>query len=69
MERRYGGVSVNASMAAVWYNNKGYHSMPAFMNKLSNAMFKSELQDDQCNITTYNHPLSLGRKELSISSM
>lgn len=43
--------------------------MPAFLNKLSNALFKSELNDDACNITTYNHPMSLGREELSLSSL
>lgn len=67
--RRYGGISVNESIAAVWYNNKGYHSMPSFLNELNSALMKTELNDSDFKITTFNHPLKLGRKELSISSL
>lgn len=67
--RRYGGISFNESKVAVWYNNKGYHSMPTFLNELNSALMKTELNDSEFKITTFNHPLKLGRKELSISSM
>lgn len=43
--RRYGGISVNNSQYIVWYNNKGYHSMPLFLNLLNSAVLKKELND------------------------
>lgn len=69
IERRYGGISLNDSKLAVWYNNKGYHSMPVYLNELDTALFKSEMDNDQYKITTSSHPLKLGRKDLSMSSM
>lgn len=67
--RRYGGISTNDTRQAVWYNNKGYHSMPVWLNKLSTAMLRAELNDSSVNIFATNHPLKLGRKELTTSSM
>jgi ABC-2 family transporter protein len=67
--RRYGGVSINESRSIVWYNNKGYHSMPLYLNLLHSAVLKRELNDSSHSITTYNHPLKLGEEELSVSSM
>lgn len=69
IERRYGGITLNDSKLAVWYNNKGYHSMPVYLNELNSALFKSEMDNDQYKITTSSHPLKLGRKDLSVSSM
>lgn len=66
---RYGGVSVNGSRSAVWYNNNGYHSMPVFLNELNTAHFRSLMNDSRYKITTNNHPLKLDGKELSQSSM
>lgn len=67
--RRYGGVSFNNSQSIVWYNNKGYHSMPLYLNLLNSATLRKELNDSSYNIRTYNHPLKLGEEELSVSSM
>lgn len=67
--RRYGGVLINQSRASVWYNNKGYHSMPGYLNSLSSALLKAEMEDDSYKITTYNYPMALGDRELSLSSM
>ena len=69
IERRYGGLSTNNSNWFVWYNNKGYHSMPVFLNKLNSALFKAELNDSELEIKTSNHPFKLGRAELSTSSL
>lgn len=66
---RYGGVSINGSRAAVWYNNNGYHSMPVFLNELNTAYFRSLMNDTGFKITTNNYPLKLDDKELSQSSM
>jgi ABC-2 family transporter protein len=67
--RRYGGVSINDSRSIVWYNNKGYHSMPLYLNLLNSAVLKKELNDSSYSIKTINHPLKLGEEELSVSSM
>ena len=67
--RRYGGVSLNDSRSIVWYNNKGYHSMPLYLNVLNSAVLRKELNDSSYNIVTQNHPLKLGEGELSVSSM
>lgn len=68
---RYGGISLNGSVAAVWYNNKGYHSMPAYLNELNNAMFNAEMRSpaQEYHIRTVNRPLKLGLDELSASSV
>ena len=66
---RYGGVSINGTRAAVWYNNNGYHSMPVFLNELNTAYFRSLMNDTGLKITTNNYPLKLDEKELSQSSM
>ncbi|XP_037044496.1 phospholipid-transporting ATPase ABCA1 isoform X2 [Bradysia coprophila] len=69
IERRYGGITLNDSTLAVWYNNKGYHAMPIYLNELNSALFKSEMDNDLYKITTSSHPLKLGRKDLSVSSI
>lgn len=66
---RYGGISINGSRSAVWYNNNGYHAMPVFLNELNTAYFRSLMNDSDYKITTNNHPLKLDNKELSQSSM
>lgn len=66
---RYGGVSLNDSRAAIWYNNNGYHAMPLFLNEFNTAYFRSLMNDSRYKITTNNHPLKLDEKELSQSSM
>jgi hypothetical protein len=69
IEKRYGGISLNDTRSIVWYNNKGYHSMPLYLNVLNSAILKSEMNDSSFNIRTWNHPLKLGEEELSVSSM
>lgn len=66
---RYGGISINGTRSAVWYNNNGYHSMPVFLNELNTAYFRSLMNDSNYKITTNNHPLKLDDKELTQSSM
>lgn len=67
--RRYGGVSLNNTRSIVWYNNKGYHSMPLYLNQLTSAVLRKEMNDSSFGIVTHNHPLKLGEEELSVSSM
>lgn len=69
IEKRYGGISFNNSDSIVWYNNKGWHSMPIYLNLLHSAILRKELNDSSYNIRTINHPLQLGHTELSVSTM
>lgn len=69
MGRRYVGNTFNSNRLLVWYNNKGYHSMPMKLNEMNSAMFKSEMNDSGYSISTINHPFKVGDKELSTSSM
>lgn len=66
---RYGGISINGSRSAVWYDNNGYHSMPVFLNELNTAYLQHLMKDSNYKITTNNHPLKLDDKQLSQSSM
>uniref|UniRef100_A0A1B0CFQ3 ABC transporter domain-containing protein n=1 Tax=Lutzomyia longipalpis TaxID=7200 RepID=A0A1B0CFQ3_LUTLO len=68
IEKRYGGNTFNESRAVVWYNNKGYHSMPAFLNQMNNALLKEELNDSDYSIEAINHPFKLGQ-DISASSV
>ncbi|XP_052331923.1 retinal-specific phospholipid-transporting ATPase ABCA4-like isoform X2 [Oncorhynchus keta] len=53
----------------VWYNNKGWHAMVAFMNVANNAILRAHLPRDvdpmQYGITAINHPLNLTKEQLS----
>lgn len=69
LEKRYGGLSFNTSRLSVWYNNKGYHSMPVYLNELNSAILKMAVNNSAYSISTSNHPLKMGDKELTQSSM
>lgn len=69
LESRYGGSTLNGSRISVWYNNKGYHAMPVYLNQLNNAILKTAMNNSNYNIYTNNFPLKLGKKELTTSSM
>uniref|UniRef100_A0A3Q3XQQ9 ABC transporter domain-containing protein n=1 Tax=Mola mola TaxID=94237 RepID=A0A3Q3XQQ9_MOLML len=53
----------------VWYNNKGWHAMVAFMNVANNAILRAFLPPSakavQFGITAVNHPLNLTKEQLS----
>uniref|UniRef100_A0A665X0R3 P-type phospholipid transporter n=1 Tax=Echeneis naucrates TaxID=173247 RepID=A0A665X0R3_ECHNA len=53
----------------VWYNNKGWHAMVAFMNVANNAMLRAFLPSTakpvEFGITAINHPLNLTKEQLS----
>uniref|UniRef100_A0A665X079 ATP-binding cassette, sub-family A (ABC1), member 4b n=1 Tax=Echeneis naucrates TaxID=173247 RepID=A0A665X079_ECHNA len=62
--------SVNAALCCqVWYNNKGWHAMVAFMNVANNAMLRAFLPSTakpvEFGITAINHPLNLTKEQLS----
>ncbi|KAG7526745.1 retinal-specific ATP-binding cassette transporter-like isoform X1 [Solea senegalensis] len=53
----------------VWYNNKGWHAMVAFMNVANNAILRAFLPPPAnpvaFGITGFNHPLNLTKEQLS----
>ncbi|KAJ2941105.1 hypothetical protein O0L34_g10339 [Tuta absoluta] len=69
IEKRYGGFSSavknNLTHLVAWYNNKGHHAMPAYLNTLNNAILKATSKDDSANITVYSHPLKISEEQLS----
>ncbi|RLU15876.1 hypothetical protein DMN91_011632 [Ooceraea biroi] len=67
LEKRYGGWSLSHSkedpLFIVWYNNKGHHSMPAYLNALNEAILRAT--GVQGHLTTLNHPLKLSSDQLN----
>uniref|UniRef100_A0A670ZUV4 P-type phospholipid transporter n=1 Tax=Pseudonaja textilis TaxID=8673 RepID=A0A670ZUV4_PSETE len=53
----------------VWFNNKGWHAVAAFVNVINNAILRANLQDGEnasnYGITVFNHPLNLTKQQLS----
>uniref|UniRef100_A0A8C5RJB7 ATP-binding cassette sub-family A member 2 n=1 Tax=Laticauda laticaudata TaxID=8630 RepID=A0A8C5RJB7_LATLA len=59
------------STAQVFYNNKGYHSMPTYLNALNNAILRANLPSSRGNraaygITLTNHPMNKTSASLSL---
>ncbi|XP_053137728.1 ATP-binding cassette sub-family A member 2 [Hemicordylus capensis] len=57
--------------AQVFYNNKGYHSMPTYLNTLNNAILRANLPKTRGNpaaygITLTNHPMNKTSASLSL---
>ncbi|XP_065650437.1 ATP-binding cassette sub-family A member 2 isoform X3 [Hydra vulgaris] len=52
----------------VWYNLKGYHSLPVYINFMNNAILRANLPStedlSQYGITAYNHPMDLNQEQL-----
>ncbi|XP_055947316.1 ATP-binding cassette sub-family A member 2-like isoform X3 [Argiope bruennichi] len=51
------------NIAKVWYNNKGYHAMPTYVNSLNNAILRANLPKSKgypsaYGITVINHPMT-----------
>lgn len=55
--------------AQIWFNNKGWHAMVAFVNRANNGLLHALLPPGPGrhahNITTLNHPLNLTKEQLS----
>ncbi|KAG8455080.1 hypothetical protein GDO86_001341 [Hymenochirus boettgeri] len=53
----------------VWFNNKGWHAVGAFLNVMNNAILRSKLREGEdpssYGITAFNHPLNLTKEQLS----
>ena len=58
----------------VWYNHKGYHAMPVYLNTLNNAILRANLPPQKGNpaaygITAINHPMNDTNTVLSLEMM
>ncbi|XP_011819489.1 PREDICTED: ATP-binding cassette sub-family A member 7 [Colobus angolensis palliatus] len=57
----------------IWFNNKGWHSMVAFVNRANNALLRAHLPPGLArrthSITTLNHPLNLTKEQLSEAAL
>eukprot|EP00111_Clytia_hemisphaerica_P002239 TCONS_00006276-protein len=60
--------------ARVWFSNKGYHAMPAFINAMDNALLRAMVPPEKGNpaaygITGSSHPLNLTKNVLNMDSI
>ncbi|XP_045656151.1 phospholipid-transporting ATPase ABCA7 isoform X2 [Ursus americanus] len=57
----------------IWFNNKGWHAMVAFVNRANNALLRARLPPGPARrahrITTLNHPLNLTKEQLSEATL
>ncbi|XP_055285240.1 phospholipid-transporting ATPase ABCA7 isoform X3 [Moschus berezovskii] len=57
----------------IWFNNKGWHAMVAFVNRANNALLRAHLplgpSHHAHSITTLNHPLNLTKEQLSEAAL
>uniref|UniRef100_A0A8C1B8X4 ATP-binding cassette, sub-family A (ABC1), member 1A n=1 Tax=Cyprinus carpio carpio TaxID=630221 RepID=A0A8C1B8X4_CYPCA len=53
----------------IWFNNKGWHSIGAFLNVMNNAVLRANLppglDQSKFGIKAFNHPLNLTKEQLS----
>lgn len=50
-------ISHCSSVLQVFYNNKGYHSMPTYLNALNNAILRANLPKSKGNPAAYGEDL------------
>ncbi|XP_015191826.1 PREDICTED: uncharacterized protein LOC107074670 isoform X2 [Polistes dominula] len=71
IEKRYGGWSLSHwkedPLFVVWYNNKGHHSMPSYLNALNEAILRASGVNG--HLTTLNHPLKLSSDQLNRTTL
>ncbi|XP_051505257.1 phospholipid-transporting ATPase ABCA1b isoform X2 [Myxocyprinus asiaticus] len=53
----------------IWFNNKGWHSIGAFLNVMNNGILRANLPPGKdprkFGMTAFNHPLNLTKEQLS----
>ncbi|XP_044002930.1 uncharacterized protein LOC122848731 isoform X2 [Aphidius gifuensis] len=71
IEKRYGGWSLSHLMQdpvfIVWFNNKGYHSLPSFLNALNDAILRAS--GNSGHLKTINHPIKLSSDQLNRTTL
>ena len=85
IERRYGGwkfdlkrnvgdkVGLTVDNSVVYFNNKGFHSVAAYLNAVNNARLRKSVVDEkdktQYGITTYSHPIRESSNQVTGQSL
>ncbi|XP_053973403.1 uncharacterized protein LOC128873691 isoform X1 [Hylaeus volcanicus] len=71
IEKRYGGWSLSHAndepLFVVWYNNKGHHALPSYLNALNEAILRASGVPG--HLTTLNHPLKLSSDQLNRTTL
>ncbi|XP_050450054.1 uncharacterized protein LOC126850786 isoform X1 [Cataglyphis hispanica] len=71
IEKRYGGWSLSHvkedPLFVVWFNNKGHHSLPSYLNALNEAILRAS--GVQGHLTILNHPLKLSSDQLNRTTL
>ncbi|PAA72003.1 hypothetical protein BOX15_Mlig007002g1, partial [Macrostomum lignano] len=70
--QRWGGLELQSNSSVIWFDNRGYHTLPSYLNAYSNTMLRmfvatsnySNYSSDY-GISTYNHPLPMQRSQLN----
>ncbi|OWK12339.1 ABCA7 [Cervus elaphus hippelaphus] len=67
------GLDTQDGLKVIWFNNKGWHAMVAFVNRANNALLRAHLPPGLSHhahsITTLNHPLNLTKEQLSEAAL
>ncbi|XP_045504908.1 uncharacterized protein LOC123701462 [Colias croceus] len=67
IEKRYGGysssLSNNITNLVAWYNNKGHHALPSYLNELNNALRRAVGGGGR--VTLYTHPLKISHEQIN----
>lgn len=73
--QRWGGLQLQANNSVIWFDNRGYHTLPAYLNAYSNTMLRAMVASSNYSnysadygITTYNYPLPMQRSQLNAES-
>ncbi|XP_076548743.1 lipid droplet defective isoform X1 [Osmia lignaria lignaria] len=71
IEKRYGGWSLshanNEPLFVVWFNNKGHHALPSYLNALNEAIMRAS--GVHGHLITLNHPLRLSSDQLNRTTL
>nr|XP_037871414.1 uncharacterized protein LOC101740576 isoform X2 [Bombyx mori] len=73
IEKRYGGFSStvrdNKTNFITWYNNKGHHALPSYLNVMNNAIYRTVSGNRRANITVYTHPLKISSEKINKATL
>ena len=61
------------SRSQIWFNNKGWHSIGAFINVMNNGILRANLppgaDPTKYGISAFNHPLNLTKEQVSQAAL
>uniref|UniRef100_A0A8P4GKY9 P-type phospholipid transporter n=1 Tax=Dicentrarchus labrax TaxID=13489 RepID=A0A8P4GKY9_DICLA len=70
---RYYSNTTDTTDTTIWFNNKGWHSIGAFINVMNNGILRANLpagsDPSKYGISAFNHPLNLTKEQLVTTSV